>query len=117
MGSDSTSVWSVSEKWKLRGEYRCVLTIAVIGKIPDESSGGLVALNGALRSLGGVQIELRARSTSQAKRFNSGTGVTGGKLLAIDGLLLRLNNQVEGLGLDLLGGDSAKEEKGSQSSD
>lgn len=81
-------------------------------QIPGEAAGQTATLDGLGFALGGVKVENSTLVAAQAERLNGSTRVTSIELLAVDALVRRLNDKVEGLGLNILGsGNAAKHER------
>ena len=61
-------------------------------------------------------MENSTRIAAKAEGLNGSTRVTSIELLAVDALVRRLNDKVEGLGLNILGSGNAAEHKGRNNS-
>lgn len=77
----------------------------------QDTTGRREAIRGG-RALGGVEVHGDAR-TANAKRLDGSTRVAGSDVLTVGFLVVRLQNELERLGLDILGhgGGGTSEER------
>ena len=72
------------------------------GQSPGENTTGRRETIHGSRALSGVEVHGDARATN-AERLDSSTRVAGGDVLAVGFLVFRLQDELERLGLDVLG--------------